>query len=396
MSKGGSIQWKGNVAYLVTSKKNPVTGKREFDWRRLEAKTQKEAEKERAMINLAKERGEDIRPSKITLHDCYLRWIKHLQTRPKPAGRRTIEEYQRIYVNHIQDKLAGIPIQKLTAKDIRELIDSKTSQFTARRVYDVLNGIITLVLQDGDVGLRENVCKRLKPPKIEKVKHQTWNALQCKRFLRQAKYDRDYGVFLTLMTTGMRIGEVLGLTWDNVDLEKKIIYVNQKLEKKEIGNPEIILGPPKTQASMAPIPITKLLADELEKIKKRQELERPTYKEQYKDLNFVFTNTAGGPVILEDLRKRVFNKIIDKINSSEFVKKQLIEPLPKIRIHDLRHSAATLLLSMGFDIKTIQRYLRHADLSATQIYVHDDDAELLRQASEKMNEALKPMSYSQK
>ncbi len=61
-----------------------------------------------------------------------------------------------------------------------------------------------------------------------------------------------------------------------------------------------------------------------------------------------------------------------------------------VRIHDLRHSAATLLLSMKIDIKIIQRYLRHADLASTLIYVHDDDPELLREATEKIEKALEP------
>ncbi len=105
--------------------------------------------------------------------------------------------------------------------------------------------------------------------------------------------------------------------------------------------------------------------------------------------DFIFTNTAGGPTILEDLRDWEFNRIIDIINDSEFVKGGIIPPLPRIHIHDLRHSAATLLLHMGVDIKIIQRYLRHADISSTMIYVHDEDPELQREATQKMNDALR-------
>lgn len=132
--------------------------------------------------------------------------------------------------------------------------------------------------------------------------------------------------------------------------------------------------PSLTKASLL---MTDILAKELEHIQQKQQFERDNYKEKYQDLDFIFTNTVGGHVILEDLRDRVFNPAIIKTG------------LPRIRIHDLRHSAATLLRSLEVDIKTIQRYLRHADLSATQIYTHDDDVEILRTATKKINAALK-------
>jgi integrase len=375
MAGKGSIVEKNGKFYDVISI-NLGNKKYKQKWISLDAKTYNDAVKERNKIWTDRERDEWIEPSKVTLNQCYEPWIKHLRNRPKPAGRRTIEEYIRLYENHIKDHLGSIPLQKLTAKQIRELIESKNSQYKARRTYDVMHAIIELVRKDGDLGLKENVCKRLDPPKLEEVERKPWKAEQCKTFLKAARISRDYGVFLCAMTTGMRIGEVLGLRWQDVDLKKKELYVNQKLEKKEIGNPEIKTGSPKTKASKAGLPMTPLLAGELERVQQRQRFERKKYREKYKDLDFVFTNTVGGPVSLEDLRDREFNPSILKAQ------------VPKIRIHDLRHSAATLLLSMGFDIKTIQRYLRHADLSATQIYTHDDDLELLRQASEKMNEAL--------
>jgi integrase len=379
--KGSLIEKKGKW-YLVVNI-NDGGGNYRKKWLPLAAKTEAEAIKERNLTWADRERDEWIEPKKITINDCFDRWIKHLKERPKPAGRRTIEEYTGAYQKHIKDTLGNVLIQKLTAKQVRELIESKDSPFKARRVYDILNTMINLVYRDGDTRLKENVCGRLTPPVVkgEGKEHKTWNADQCKKFLKEVRCQRYYGVFLTAMTTGMRIGEVLGLRWQDADLKKKIISVEQKLEKKETGNPVIQVGDPKTKASKASLLMTDILAAELERIKQQQKFERNGYKEQYKELDFVFTNTVGGPVALEDLRDRVFNPTIKRIQT-EYM-------LPKIRIHDLRHSAATLLRSLGIDIKTIQRYLRHADLSATQIYTHDDNVEFLRDATEKMNEALK-------
>jgi len=371
----GSLVEKNGKWYLVLSI-NEGGGKYRQKWLALKAKTKAEAKKEQNLIWAERERGEWVEPAKITVNEIYERWIYHLRNRAKPAGRRTIEEYEKIYRNHIRDYLGHVKIQKLTAKMVRELIESKDSPHKARRTYDVLNAMLNLAYKDGDTGIKENVCKRLTPPKLEKGAPAYWTAEQCKRFLAALRDHRYYAVFLCAMTTGMRIGEVLGLRWQDIDLRKKILYVNQKLEAKEKGNPKIQIGNPKTKASKAPILMTDLLIKELKRVKERQMFEKSGYLEEYEDFDFVFKNLKGGPVNLEYLRRKVMNKVIREIG------------LPRIRVHDLRHSAATLLRSMGVDIRTIQRYLRHADLSATQIYTHDDDVEFLRDATEKMNQAL--------
>jgi integrase len=380
MTGKGTLAEKNGSWYVVLC----ITedGKKRRKWVKLEAKTEAQAKTERNKIWADRENDTWIEPKNITFDECYDRWIAHLKNRPKPAGRRTVEEYKKIYRAHIKEPLGHIKVQKLTAKQVRELIESKESQFRARRTYDVINAILGLAYKDGDIGLKENVCRRLDPPKIEPVEHKTWNAKQCKIFLKAARFHRDYGVFLMAMTTGMRIGEVLGIRWQDIDLKNKQFKVNQKLEKKETGNSEIQTGDPKTKASKASLLMTDILAEELERVQQRQRFERNNYKEQYQKLDFIFTNTVGGPVVLEDLRKRVFNKIVKNINAEK-------ELVPKIRIHDLRHSAATLLLSMGVPIEVIKRYLRHADLSATQIYAHDDNVDILEEATKKMNQALR-------
>lgn len=375
MAGKGSLQFKNGKWYNVISI-NEGGGKYRSKWVPLRARTEDEAKREQNMMWAEREKGEWIEPSKITVNEVFDRWVNHLRHRAKPAGRRTIEEYKKIYKNHIKEHLGHIQLQKLTAKKVRELIESKDTQYKARRTYDVLHAMIELAYKDGDTGIRENVCKRVDKPVLEYPEPKTWNAEQCKKFLSAIRDHRYYGVFLCAMTTGMRIGEILGLRWSDVNLKKRIITVNQKLEAKAPGDPSIRIGPPKTKASKASLLMTNLLAKELIKLKEREMFEQSGYDEEYMSFDFVFKNTKGGPVNLEYLRRKVMKKYIQEAG------------LPKIRIHDLRHSAATLLRSMGVDIRTVQRYLRHADLAATQIYAHDDDIEFLREATEKIDQAL--------
>jgi integrase len=180
---------------------------------KLEAKTEAQAKKERDKIWMGRKEETWAEPKDFTVNECYARWISHLKNRPKPAGRRTIEEYEKIYKNHIIDTLGQ------------------------RKYIIVNNALVELAYKDGDIGLKENVCKRLDPPKIEETEHFIWNVEQCKAFLNAARNSREYGVFLMAMTAGMRIGEVLGIRWRDIDLKNKKFSIIQKLEKKETGNP---------------------------------------------------------------------------------------------------------------------------------------------------------------
>jgi integrase len=119
---------------------------------------------------------------------------------------------------------------------------------------------------------------------------------------------------------------------------------------------------------------------ELKKIKTKQKEEKLALGKLYNDYNLIFAHANGSPVHLENLRRRVFNPAIEKVG------------LPKIRIHDLRHSSGTLLYKIFKDMRLVQRYLRHTKLSTTaDIYVHDDDdIEMLQKAANEMAKALRP------
>ncbi len=334
----------------------------------------------------------------ITVEKYLGRWIEDCHKRK--LGRRTIEEYEKIIKNHINPKIGLIKLTQLTPRQTRELIETKMekSQFTAKKVYIILNSALKQAMADDDLGLKENVCARITPPKLKKVKQKFWNADQSIKFLDTVKENRYYGIFLCSLTTGMRIGEVLGLRWQDVDPENKIINVCQKLEKKPKGKGlPPVFGAPKTEASSAQLIMTDILLDEIKRIQIRQETEKKAHdeaKKEYRDYGLIFTSNDGDPVELKSLYKwafvnniNKFNKRIDEDESIQAEDKEKLK-IPLIRIHDMRHSAATILIKLGVPLKIVQRYLRHANYSTTEIYVHDNDVEILKEAAEKMNKAL--------
>jgi integrase len=368
--------------YIISKGYNPNknSGKGGYDqqWIDLETTDLKEAKKKADIIKGQIAAGKFHSPAKITLGELFDRWLVHGEK--KGLKRRTLEEYRKMIKSNIPEGLKNELIKNIKPKHIRELIESKESQYTKKKIYIIFNSAYKLGLADDDLDLPENPCDRILAPVIKKVKHLTWTADEAKKFLDTTKGTREYGIFLCCLTTGMRIGEVLGLRWKDIDLENKVINISQTLEEKIKGNPRPVFGTPKTDASQAPILMTNLLADELKKVKARQNEEKMKFRKTYKDYDLIFTAFNGSPVHLENLRNRYFNKAIERAG------------ITKIRIHDMRHSAATLLLNMGESLDTIQRYLRHAQRDTTEIYAHNDNVNLLKQATKTMDQIFKESS----
>lgn len=365
--------------YIISKGYNPNKngGKGGYDqqWIDLETTDPKEAKKKSDIIKGQIAAGKFHSPAKITLQELFDRWLNHCEK--KGLKRRTIEEYRKMIKSNISDGLKDELIKDIKPKHIRELIESKDSQYTKKKLYVVFNSAYKLGLADDDLDLPENPCDRITPPTIKKVKHPVWTAKEAKKFLEITKGTREFGIFLCCLTTGMRIGEVLGLRWQDIDLESKTINIVQTLEEKVKGDPRPIFGTPKTDSSKAPILMTGLLAEELKKIKIRQNEEKMKFRKTYHDYGLIFTAFNGSPVHLENLRNRYFNGAIGRAQ------------ITKIRIHDMRHTAATLLLSIGISLDTIQRYHRHAQRDTTEIYAHNESIEIIREATEKMDRLLK-------
>ena len=150
----------------------------------------------------------------------------------------------------------------------------------------------------------------------------------------------------------MRQGELLGLKWDDVNLNTRLISVNQAL-KKPGWNPKF--GEPKTPKSRRLVRIPEYVMPVFEKLRARYEEECGSY---VVDRGLVFCTKSGNPVAKTDIDRRL-KKLLDRAGIS------------RIRFHDLRHSNATWLLLQGVDVRTVQEHLGHADPTTTyQIYSH--------------------------
>ena len=229
-----------------------------------------------------------------------------------------------------------------------------------------------------DTAIKQNLIKFNPVKGINIPKHvkftgaKTYNERQIDELLETVKGDITEGIILFAIFYGMRRSEILGLKWSAIDFENKtfainhtVVRVDKTLHKKDTT---------KNKASYSSMPLPDLIVSALKRLRAKQLENRLQQHDEYtNDEGYVFT-WPDGRLILPNYVTKHFNKIL--VENS----------LPVIRFHDLRHSSGTYLLHLGFQMKEIQEWLRHEDISTTMnLYAHVD-MEAKRGISETLNE----------
>jgi len=175
--------------------------------------------------------------------------------------------------------------------------------------------------------------------------------------LEIAAQDRLELLYVLAVTTGMRRGELLALHWADVDLAGGYVVVRYTLQ--HLKNGAYTFGPPKTERSRRKVSLTDLALVALERRRRRQEEERSLARPTWQDEDLVFTSAIGEPLRANHILQHQFTPLLKKAG------------LPLIRFHDLRHTAATLLLRQGIHPKIVAEMLGHSTVSMTlDIYSH--------------------------
>ena len=203
------------------------------------------------------------------------------------------------------------------------------------------------------------------------------NQVQQFMIVAKAQNDRFFTLYYLAISTGMRQGELLGLKWADLDWEKGELTVCRQLTKKKGGGFE--LTSPKTKAGIRQISLGSNALDILREHRKAQQLERQAAGVHWQDQGLVFTSSIGTP--------------IDRSNMRLFFKALLKDAgLPDIRFHDLRHTAASLMLNNGIPLMIVSRRLGHAQPSITlDVYGHLIPAKQ-QEAASLMDDILTPIS----
>lgn len=192
---------------------------------------------------------------------------------------------------------------------------------------------------------------------MEKTEMNYFTPEETTKFLMAAKDDKYFSVFLLAIETGIRPEEYLGLQWKDIDFDNKVLSVRRAVVVCKGSG--FIFTEPKTKKSRRSIPLSNSVINAL-KIRRRDQLEERLKRGGgYRNFDLVFASEIGTPLLHQNLIRQHFKPIRDKAN------------LPKIRLYNLRHTAATLLLSADENPKVVFERLGHASIVLTlDTYIH--------------------------
>lgn len=357
----GRRHGKRRTTYYFVVDVGRKNGKRQQLWRG-GFSTKREAQDGLHQVVSKLRTGEFVEPSKLTVARFVNEiWLPAMLSQLRPA---TLESYTRNLRVHVLPELGELGIQALTALDLDRLYarllvsgrrDGRSlSPRTVRYVHTIIHGALEYASRKNLVP--RNVAKLADPPKAATSSEPSvWTPFELQRFLEHVKADRNYAIWLTLATTGMRRGEVLGLDWTDADLDSGRLHIRRTLVQAGYKS---VWSTPKTDRGRRTISLDPLTIAALREHRARQAAERLALGPAYEDQGLVFCREDGKPLHPERLTK-LFEARIRRAG------------LPKIRLHDLRHGWASHAVAAGVDIRTVSGRLGHADAGFTlRVYAH--------------------------
>lgn len=357
---------------------DPKTGKQQQKY--VYGKTQKEVRQKLTQIAAEVDEGNYLEPSTMKFSAWLELW---LETYVVPAKKPyTVSSYENICRKYLIKHLGRLPISQLNAFQIQQmyntlLLDDKLSPKTIKNIHGVLHNALRQAVKLQMIKTNPSeMCDLPRAYRKEIQPMEQGDIAQFLKALQEEKYARLYKVTLF---TGMRQGEVLGLTWDCVDFENCTLYVNKQLQKSQKVGGTYVLVPTKNSKGRV-VTVAEAVMDMLREEKEWQEHNREIAGSAWQnDWGLVFTNEIGGHLCHFTVYKR-FKDVVKEIG------------LPKERFHDLRHSFAVVSLESGDDIKTVQANLGHATASFTlDVYGHVSQ-NMRRQSAERMNKFIQSVT----
>lgn len=351
------------VVYLG---RDPETGKRRYLWKTVKG-TKRDAEALLTRLLAQVDIGSDLLPSKLTVEQFSREWLKAVKSRVKPRTHHRYGELLRLhvipYVGPLElKKLKPLHIERLLSKAREKGLSEQTLLHVFRVLHTALGQAVKWQLVD------RNVAQSVQPPKPEKHEMDAVSPEEADRILAAARGTELEVPVAIALGTGMRLGEILGLRWTDIDFDNALLRVKQTLQVDRT------FGTPKSYRSRRSIPLPKFLLKALRTHRARQSEQRLVAGTAWQDLDLVATRADGSPT---DPRRvsRLFTQLA-KENGFDFT------------FHGLRHAYASLMLASGVDLKVTSDLLGHSTIGITaDLYTHVSER-LHREAAARLDALL--------
>jgi integrase len=315
------------------------------------------AEVRAKMIAFQKSRqdGLPVINERQTVKQFLTSWLQTTKPSRKPRSHIRYEQLIRV---HVLPVIGSVPIARLAPQQLQatyaKALSGGLSSTTVHQVHAVMHKALKQACAWGAVG--RNVADLVDVPPVDRKEMKVLTPEQARRFLEAAKGTRFDALFVLAVTSGMRQGELLGLRWQDLDLDRAIITVRSTMQRID---GEWRFMEPKSQKSRRQIVVALVAVEALKRHRAQQNAERLQTGANWQDWGLVFANEIGRPMEVGNLTNRYFRPLLEKAG------------LPQIRFHDLRHTAATLMLAGNTPIKVASEMLGHSQTAFTMDrYMH--------------------------
>jgi integrase len=346
-------------AYVVDIGPDPATGKRRRKWKG-GFPLERDARDELNVVLTRLAEGHDpVGSGKMTVRSFINdEWLPSRESRVKG---NTLDSYRQCLDGRVLPRIGAVELRKLKPRHISDLYadllanggrNEKRGKALSARTVNYTGKVLTRALDDAvRLGrIPTNPAKLVERPRPVDKQMVTWDAEEARTFLAGVADDRLFALWALLLTTGLRRGEALGRRWSDLDLDRGTLSVQATLVARA-GKPEWS-DDGKTGTARRLVALDPEVVAVLRAHRTRQREERLAIGPGYRDEELVFCTVTGG-VLHPDNVTRAFDRRVKNAG------------LRRIRLHDLRHTAATLLLKDGVPLKVVSERLGHSDVAIT-------------------------------
>lgn len=317
-------------------------------------------------------------------------WLDEIAVRPS-----TRDNYRQKLESHLVAELGGVRIDKLTPARLDDFFRAELrargshlhqsapvrhplSAQSVAHLRTVLHTVLAQAVREGY--LVTNPVARTRPIRVERYEATFLSRTQARTFLRATVGERLEALYWVTLSLGLRQGEVLALHWGDIDFEGRTLSVRATLQRR-VGQ-GLVFADPKTKKSRRTLPLPELTVRALRAHRARQNQERLAAGAAWQDHDLVFATRQGRPLSATHVIRASFRPVCARAGIASGTR-----AAKGLRFHDLRHSAATLLLAQGVPQRVIMDILGHTRITTSERYLHVAP-ELAVEAAAAMDRAL--------
>ncbi|MCR4674734.1 MAG: site-specific integrase [Lachnospiraceae bacterium] len=340
---------------LYTARFTDRTGKKHEKYFHNPQEAKRWLDKEKLRVNYL----DSMTTGFMTVDQWFQYWIENIKT---PTVRyNTVRNYRERYQQNIGPVIGKMQISDVKTAHCQQVLNRMMDSYagsTIERTRITMQSMFYYAFIN-EVISRSPMNKMVRVPKEIEKNVRFLTVEEQIKFMEAAKDCSNFGQYLLILQTGMRMGEVMGLQWQDIDFDNRQITVNRTMEFR-YGEQDFRIGPPKSKSGHRSIPMTEVAYNLL---KQRYDNREFRYVKEKRWEAFVFLNRKGRPT-----KNTAYDTTLEKICKKAKIK--------KISMHSLRHTYATRCIEAGMRPKTLQEILGHAHISTTMdLYVHNTEEE---------------------